>query len=119
MDVRIIGVGEFRSFENEEHAGFLRVFGPGGPFDLPVTENQLVTFMRGVFATELEEPEAPPEEQGIPQTRLPESTTSNSPTSAPTFGDDEDFDLGEEEPIRMRSTGTSYLDEHYSPADDL
>ena len=97
MEVKIVGVGEFRSFEREEHVGFLRIQSPAGPFDLPVTEDQLVGFMRGIFGPPDEDVEAPP-----PDNPPPSSTSSSSPYEAPAFGDEDDFDLEEEEPIRLR-----------------
>ena len=108
MDIKVTGVGEFRSFQDEDHRGFLRFETPHGSFDLPVTEQQLVTFMSGVFVDERPLTEAEREYATTiePSAVRPvtghESVSSSGDTSAPSFGDDDDFDLEEEEPIQLR-----------------
>jgi hypothetical protein len=107
MEVKIVGVGEFRSFKNEDHAGFLRVEGPSGGFDLPVSEQQLSMFLQGVFA---EEAHPDPETQ-------PEAPLEPAEATAPSFGDE--FDLGDEAPLRLAHSIDSVTPFTYEEEDGL
>ena len=111
IDIKVTGVGEFRSFADGEHAGFLRMKTPHRTFDLPLTEEQLSAFLAAVFIDErpltAEEKEhaetlVPPEQEG--HTPVPSSTSTVDPYVAPAFGDEDGFDLeeaGEEQPLRL------------------
>jgi hypothetical protein len=102
MEIKITGMGEFRSFsDGDEHEGFLRVLGPHGEFDLPVSREQLEFFLGAILQGMEEGPPPPPP---IPRDTVPESSSNEGGQYAynsPAFGDDFDLD---DEPIRLRRT---------------
>lgn len=124
IDIKVIGVGEFRSFGDEGRAGFIRLKTQYKTFDLSLSEDQLVAFLAGVFvsdrpptdeekahATTLTPHTDDEEYKPSPvRSRAAESLSTEDSTELPSFGgtpEDEDFDLGgdddEEGPIRLHA----------------
>jgi len=123
IDIKLKGVGEYRDFlDSEPSAGFLRFqTGDGHVFDLPLTEEQLVTFFeRSKVFDESAQPPPPGPREGLEE----QGAVSRQTIPADDLGEPED-DLGElddeddepEGPIRLRPPGFENNDDPVVPFD--